>query len=213
MTGLQRGHGECDGGVGLTRARGTDGEKQVVGSSRFHESGLVRRAGLDGSAAGRKQDDVAGIGAEGAGTVAGGIEGEHRVDVLLGQVAVAIENDDQLVDDRLYTVNGLSFTLQDEVVPPCRNLRIGKGCFDLAQMDVVESVQKKRFGAFYSQFFVRQRVSYIRFRSGWKLVFETAENHLRFARRCRYVGQKKPRTDVSAHTARCRCGARFHRED
>ena len=74
-------------------------------------------------------------------------EVEDRVDVVLGEVPVPVEDDDELADDPLDPVHLVLGAAELELVAARDDAGVGKGRLDLAEVDVVEPEEQERLGA------------------------------------------------------------------
>ena len=146
--------GERDGGVRLPRPGRADREGDVVLPRRRDEAHLPRRLGLDHAARRREQDDVGRVGARDP--VADHREVEDRIDVALGEVAVAREHARELREDLLDALDLGVVATEDELVAARGDAGVRERGFDLTEVGVVEAEQQERLDALDGQGFFSQ---------------------------------------------------------
>ena len=142
---FQRTHGERDGGVGLARTGGADGEQHVVRSECLYEFALIGRARRDGAAA-RAVNDGVGIGIALSGAVLEDID-----DVLLCEPivlgAVAVECGERFVERR-----HVFFAADDaHHVVAGHDAQLGAKGAEQAQVGIVGAVKERGVGGFYQE--------------------------------------------------------------
>ncbi len=159
---VEGGDGQRHGHVRLPGAGGPDGEHHIVGRGRLDEALLVGGAGLDDLPVGGGENQVAraGIRRWGRGARVVRIEqGQNRVDVLLGEVLVALEKGHHLAEDPLNLFQRLRLAFEVNLRAPGRDLGVRECILDLSEVNVVEAEQEKRIGTVNAQLFFGQRDS------------------------------------------------------
>src|SRR5690606_18738155 len=130
-------------GVGFAGTGRSDREDDVVVSCGLDEACLVRRLCLDNAALGREEDDVARIVTRVSGAVAEGEQRQDGIDVVLGEIPVAVEDQDELVQDALHLIDHFLFAAEKDLVSSGCDLRPGKRRFNPAQEYVVEAEEEE----------------------------------------------------------------------
>ena len=105
----------------------------------------------------RKQHYIPRVEAGAPDPIPDGKQGQHGIDIILRQVAVAVQDEDQLIQDLLDTVDGICLSSKEDLGAPRRDLRIRKGGLNPSKEDVVEAEKKQGFYTLNGNTFLCQR--------------------------------------------------------
>lgn len=76
---------------------------------------------------------------------------EDGIHIVLGEITVAIQENDHFVQNPADAVQVSIITLQDDLVAAGNDPGFGKRCFDAFQIDIIEAEEEKGFGLFNFQ--------------------------------------------------------------